>query len=204
MAHSYHLALRDNSENAWNYHKEDKHNTTQQPLIPLDALDSKTESTSQNIEPKIEYNINKLPLAVKEMREKIIKAAKSGHIENLKPLLGSPTDPTQLSIVDDATDPIQFLKKQSGDGEGLETLAILIDLLHSGYVHLDEGSEADIYVWPYFVALPIDTLTNQQLVELFQIMTAGDLEQIKEIGTYAFYRIGITPNGQWRFFITGD
>jgi len=52
--------------------------------------------------------------------------------------------------------------------------------------------------------MPIDKLTKPQLVELFQIMTAGDLEEMKEIGTYSFFRIGITPDGKWRFFITGD
>ena len=83
-------------------------------------------------------------------------------------------------------------------------MAIMIDLLNSGYVHLDEEDNEEIYVWPYFVAMPIDNLSKQQLVELFQIMTAGDLEQMKEIGTYSFFRIGITPDGKWRFFVTGD
>ena len=172
--------------------------------IPLPEAKKSKKTNSDDTPPKVEYDIEKLPAPVKLMRQKIIDAAKSGDVNNLKPLLGTSSDPTQLSVSDTVKDPIAYIKQLSGDGDGLETMAIMIDLLNSGYVHLDEEDNEEIYVWPYFVAMPIDNLSKQQLVELFQIMTAGDLEQMKEIGTYSFFRIGITPDGKWRFFITGD
>ena len=172
--------------------------------IPLPEAKKSKNANSNDTPPKVEYDIEKLPAPVKLMRQKIIDAAKSGDVNNLKPLLGTSSDPTQLSVSDNVKDPIDYIKKLSGDGDGLETMAIMIDLLNSGYVHLDEEDDEEIYVWPYFVAMPIDKLTKPQLVELFQIMTAGDLEEMKEIGTYSFFRIGITPDGKWRFFITGD
>lgn len=172
--------------------------------IPLPEKNIKqTEKTTDTL-PSIEYDIEKLPAPVKMMRQKIIDAAKTGDVNNLKPLLGTSGAPTQLSVSDNVKDPITYLKQLSGDGDGLEIMAIMIDLLNSGYAHLDQGDEEEIYIWPYFVALPIDKLSKPQLVELFQIMTAGDLEEMKEIGTYSFFRIGITPDGTWRFFITGD
>lgn len=172
--------------------------------IPLPEKNIKqTEKTTDTL-PSIEYDIEKLPAPVKMMRQKIIDAAKTGDVNNLKPLLGTSGDPTQLSVSDNVKDPITYLKQLSGDGDGLEIMAIMIDLLNSGYAHLDQGDDEEIYIWPYFVALPIDKLSKPQLVELFQIMTAGDLEEMKEIGTYSFFRIGITPDGTWRFFITGD
>lgn len=172
--------------------------------IPLPEPGKKLTQKNTETKPEIQYDVEKLPLPVKMMRQKILEAAKSGDINNLKPLLGTSNDPTQLSVSDNISDPIAYLKQLSGDGNGLETMAILIDLLNSGFVHLDEGDDGEIYVWPYFVAVPLETLTNRQLVELFQIMTAGDFEEMKEIGTYSFFRIGITPDGRWRFFITGD
>ena len=172
--------------------------------IPLPEAKKSKAVKSTDTPPKVEYDIEKLPAPVKLMRQKIIDAAKSGDVNNLKPLLGTSSDPTQLSVSDNVKDPIAYIKQLSGDGDGLETMAIMIDLLNSGYVHLDEEDDEEIYVWPYFVALPIDKLSKPQLVELFQIMTAGDLEEMKEIGTYSFFRIGITPDGTWRFFVTGD
>ncbi|MHC5306781.1 hypothetical protein [Bartonella sp. LJL80] len=207
VAGPYQTALTDFSGSGWQ--DSDKNNSGDDdsnpiPLPGMDAGSAVPTDQANTPPPAIEYDIDKLPAPVKLMRQKIIDAAKTGDVNNLKNLFGNSAEPTQLSVGDDVKDPIAFIKQQSGDGQGLETLAILIDLFNSGYVHLDEGENEEIYVWPYFVAIPVEHLTNPQLVQLFQIMTAGDLEQMKEIGTYAFYRIGITPDGKWRFFVTGD
>ena len=34
--------------------------------------------------------------------------------------------------------------------------------------------------------------------------TGGDYEDMKNFGAYIFYRAGITPDGRWRFFVSGD
>ncbi|UXM93866.1 hypothetical protein N5853_06900 [Bartonella sp. HY329] len=154
--------------------------------------------------PVVLYDQTALPAIVGDMRLKIINAAKTGEIEALRPLLGTGDNETQLRLTDEGGDPIEFLKEISGDGEGLEILSIIIDLLNSGYVHLDQGTDQEIYVWPYLFAYPIDKLTKAQMVETFQIMTAGDFEAMKDIGAYSFFRIGITPDGKWQFFVSGD
>jgi hypothetical protein len=61
-----------------------------------------------------------------------------------------------------------------------------------------------MYVWPYFARYPLDKLNGPQMVELFKILTAGDYEDMKAYGTYLFYRVGITPTGVWKYFISGD
>ena len=76
-------------------------------------------------------------------------------------------------------------------------------MLSAGYVHMDAGTPNDMYVWPYFFAVPLDRLTAPQRVELFKIVTAGDYEDMKTYGTYIFYRVGITPDGRWSFFVAG-
>ena len=47
-------------------------------------------------------------------------------------------------------------------------------------------------------------LTAPQRVELFKIVKAGDFDDMKTYGTYIFYRVGITPDGRWSFFVAGD
>jgi len=152
----------------------------------------------------VHYDVAALPQLVFQTRQRILAAARSGEIENLRPLLKSFAGETQISPNEKQGDPIRFLTEISGDGEGVEILAILLGLLQSGYVIMNEGHQDEMYVWPYFVALPLGDLSKAQMVEAYQIMTAGDFEVMQEIGTYTFFRLGIAPNGHWHFFLSGD
>jgi hypothetical protein len=154
--------------------------------------------------PEIVYNLDRLPEPVRRMHDLIVEAAKSGDIEKLRPLIGLGGDMTQLSFGDIEGDPIAFLKGLSGDPEGQEILAIMEEVLNAGFVHLEAGTPNEIYVWPYFFGIPLDKLDPRQKVELFKIVTAGDLEDMKQFGTYIFYRVGITPEGRFAFFVAGE
>jgi hypothetical protein len=166
----------------------------------------------------VERDLSTLPVAVQALHSLLIEAARTGDVEKLRPLLGSGGMPTQLSFGEIDTDPIDYLKASSGDEAGAEILAILIDILDTGFVTMNAASDADvegenadqsasndaIYVWPYFVARPLETLTPPEKVELFRLVTAGDYEDMKAFGAYNFYRLGITPDGRWAFFVSGD
>ena len=154
--------------------------------------------------PAIQRDLSVLPGPVKRMRELIIEACQSGDIEKLRPLIGTGEDITNLSFGGMDSDPIEFLRATSGDSEGHEILAILLEVLEAGYVHLDAGKEEELYVWPYFFAVPLDKLSPPEKVELFKLVTAGDLEDMQSFGAYIFYRVGITPEGRWSFFVAGD
>lgn len=154
--------------------------------------------------PEIGRDLQALPESVRAMRQKLIDAARSGDIERLRPLLSPETMPTRLSLSDYNDDPIGFLKSLSGDDDGREILAIMVDLLETGYVHIKTGTPEETYVWPYFYGFPLDRLTPSQQVEMFQIVTAGDFEDMKKAGGYIFYSIGIAPDGSWRFFSTDE
>jgi len=154
--------------------------------------------------PAIQRDFSKLPKPVAQMRKLIMDAARSGKIEDLRQLIGSGADITMLSLGGIDGDPIEFVKSLSGDNQGHEILAILLEVLEAGYVHLDAGTDHELYVWPYFFAWPLDKLTAIQKVELFRIVTAGDFEDMQSFGAYIFYRVGITPQGRWRFFVAGD
>jgi hypothetical protein len=142
-----------------------------------------------------------LPAPVARTRERILAAARSGELQQLAALM-SETAPT--FSFSDHKDPIALWKATYPDSDGTEALSILITILETGFVRLDAGTEREIFVWPYFVRMPLDALSPPQKVELFRIMTGADYKDMLAFGAYAFYRLGITADGTWQFFVTGD
>ncbi|HVK91457.1 MAG TPA: hypothetical protein VM468_08660 [Mycoplana sp.] len=181
------------------------------PLIRKDAAGQQatepdTDKTVSEPEAPVEviYDISKAPAPVRRMRELIVEAAASGDIERLRPLLGKGPTQTQVSVVEGDGDPVTTLKGLSGDSDGIEILAILLDVLATGFVRVDAGTPNEAYVWPYFAEKSLDALSPPEKVELLRIVTAGDFADMQEFGGYNFYRVGIAPDGQWKFFVAGD
>ncbi len=146
-----------------------------------------------------------LPEPVRRMRQLIMDAALTGDIEKMRPLLGKGDTATQVSSYEeDPADPVATLKGMSGDQQGAEVLAIMLDLLSTGTALVDKGTDEAVYIWPYVAMKPIDSLTKPEVVDLLRIVTAGDMAEMQEVGGYNFYRLGIAPDGQWKFFLTGD
>jgi hypothetical protein len=154
--------------------------------------------------PQVLQDLNALPAPVRRLRDQLVAAAKSGDIERLRPIFEANETPPIITLGDRPKDPIAFWKEASGDREGREILAILLDILDAGYVHTDAGTPRELYVWPYFYRYPIDKLTPGQIVELLRIVTGPDFNQMKEDGGYAFFRLGIGPDGTWHFFVAGE
>lgn len=182
------------------------------PSIPLpDPLvnkpvqpDPDAEAADERTTPaEVLTDISKIPEPVRRMRQLIVEAAASGDVERLRPLFGKGETATQVGDGSDE-DPITAIKELSGDGEGLETMAIMLDVLSTGFVRLEPGTPDELYVWPYFVARPLDQLSPPEKVDLLRLMTAGDFANMQEFGSYNFYRIGISPDGQWKFLAGGD
>jgi hypothetical protein len=153
--------------------------------------------------PTVEYDASKLPTPVARLREQIIAAATTGDPEALRTIVDANGEPP-LFGPSDTGDPIGYLKLQSGDEGGREILAILIEVLDAGYVHVDVGTPDEMYIWPYFARYPIDKLTPPQLVELFKLVFAGDYEEMISYGQYTYFRAGISPDGTWKYFLTDD
>jgi hypothetical protein len=146
---------------------------------------------------------NLLPEPARKLREDIIAAAKSGNVEALGPIFARQKQVPQLTF-DEVKDPVAFLRDTSNDGEGRETLAIIEELLDAPYAVYNEGSENEVFVWPYFVATDLELLTPEQLVELYRIVSHQDLEEMQAFGGWFFYRISISAKGEWLAFVAGD
>ena len=172
------------------------------PLVNSGAAGS-APKTDDGKSVEIIYDVSKVPEPVRQMREKIVEAAASGDIERLRPLLTGAM-PTQVTIGETTDDPVRSLKELSGDSDGIEILAILLDVLQTGFAHVGKGTPDEMYVWPYFTEKTLANLTAPEKVELLRIVTAGDYSDMLEFGGYNFYRVGITPKGDWKFFVAGD
>ncbi len=153
--------------------------------------------------PEVHYGEADLPEPVRKTRAAILEAARTGDIEALRAVLETSEMPPVLAR-GDVGDPITFLKESSGDPEGREILAILIDLLEAGWVRLNPGEPGEMYVWPYFAAMPIDRLTPQQLVELYRILTAADVDEMRAYDAWLFFKIGIGADGSWHYFMVDE
>lgn len=149
-------------------------------------------------------DIADLPAPVRKMRERLVEAAASGDLSRLRELMGSGTGQTQVTTGDPPEDPVAAIRDMSGDPDGYEILATVLNIVTTGFVRLNPGTPDEVYVWPYFVARPLADLTPPEKVELMRIVTAGDYADMQEFDGYNFYRIGIAPNGQWRFFLSDD
>lgn len=144
-----------------------------------------------------------LPDAVQATRQRILDAARTGGVEELVPVIEMNEMPPSFSF-GGSDDPVEMWKDASGDGEGREILAILVELLEGGYAHVDPGGAQEMYVWPYFHALPVEGLTPEQEVDLYQLVSPEEFQQMKDFGAYTHYRIGIGPDGTWHYFVAGD
>jgi hypothetical protein len=152
---------------------------------------------------EIVTDLSRLPVKVARTRERILEAAQSGDLQKLLTVMQSSETLPVFSFSDDK-DPVAYWKANYPDSDGIEVLSILTTVLQTGFVHVDVGTPQEMYLWPYFARVALKTLTPEQKVELFRIITGTDFKDMVDFGAYNFYRLGISPDGTWQFFVAGD
>ncbi len=88
-------------------------------------------------------------------------------------------------------------------GEG--KLEVLVALFDTPFAVQEFEGEPTLYVWP--AAFSYDSweeIPAEDLAQLTEIFGEEEMELIAGFGSYAGWRIGITEDGDWRFFIAGD
>lgn len=147
-------------------------------------------------------DLTKLPEGVRAKLLEVHAIANAGDINLLTPILQA--DQTTVSF-GGPDDPTAYLKEQSADGEGLETLAILADLLEAPFAALDGGDGDPVYVWPYLAVYEsLSELTPGERVDAYQIMGHAAFEEMKGLDAWYFWRVYIGANGQLQAFVAGD
>ena len=173
------------------------------PSFAQNKVKSETirEPKQKSVPVELLRDFSKLPEPVRKRREEILIAARSGDLAKVAAIVSA--NQTTISFGGE-TDAVAFWKKTFKDSDGLEVLATLIEVLEMPLVHLDKGNAQEMFVWPYFHAMALEKLTPAQRVELFRLITAHDFREMREFGSYNFFRAGIAPDGRWMFFVAGD
>ena len=148
---------------------------------------------------KVLYDFNALPNPVKRILQQIADAAQSGDIEKMRPVFES-NELKPMVTTAYVDDPIAFWRKASADGTGRDVLAAMLNVITSGFVRKGQGKE-EIFVWPYFAETDLAKLTPAQEVELYRIVPPAQALAMKKAGKYTYYRLGISPNGVWQYFL---
>jgi hypothetical protein len=140
-----------------------------------------------------------LPPAVQRMRAAILTAAMSGDVEALRvPIEMNEIPP--IFAKETGGDPISHLKSSSGDGEGREIMAILVEILRTGCIRKKAQTGEEMFVWPYFAEVSLKELTPGQQVELFTLVPVARAKDMIASGQYDHFRLGIAADGTWHFF----
>lgn len=152
----------------------------------------------------VSRDLSQLPAPVAEKREALIAAALTGDIEQLRPIVEAQASPPTVSYggPDDAVD---YLKEQSADGDGIEALAILLDLLEAPYAIFDAGSDTPSYVWPYLAVVEdLSALTPAEEVDAYRILSHDQFSELVELEAWYYWRVYIGKDGEWQAFVAGD
>lgn len=145
-------------------------------------------------------DVSTLPPQVARMRGAILSAAATGEVENLRVPIDMNELPPMLAA-EKIKDPMAYWREISGDGQGREVMAILIQLFRTGFARKGAGTENELYVWPYFAEMPLNALTPAQEVELLTIVPPARMKEMREKGTYDHFRIAIAKDGTWHSFM---
>ncbi|MCC6948178.1 MAG: hypothetical protein IT539_10475 [Bradyrhizobiaceae bacterium] len=173
---------------------------------PAATKDAKSDQAAgqERALPEVMRDLSRLPEKVRQMRERILEAARSGDLNKVVTVMQTNEMMPVFSFGSGGSDPVEYWKSNYPDSEGIEVLGILVDILETPFVHLDKDTPQEMYVWPYFYGIPLNQLTPEQKVELFRLVTGSDWREMQEFGAYIFFRVGISPSGVWHFFVAGD
>ncbi len=141
---------------------------------------------------------------VARMRELIVEAAASGDIERLPPPVGKGPTQTQVTATPAKTTRLPHSKSFRRPGRH-RNLAILLDVHVDGLRLRTRVLPRRPMSGPYFAEKPLSSLTAPEKVDLFRLLTAGDFRRDGRVRHLTIsYRVGITPDGKWKFFVAGD
>lgn len=147
-------------------------------------------------------DVSLLPEPVRAKRAELLAIAKTGDISALTPILDG--DQTLVSF-GEPEDRTASLVEMSADGEGVEILAILADILETPFAAMDGGNGEPVYVWPSLAAFEsLAELTPDQQVSAYQIMGYERFEEMKGLDAWYHWRAFIGPDGKLQVFVAGD
>jgi hypothetical protein len=139
-----------------------------------------------------------LPGPVAETRQAIAAAAIACDFPRLQYLAG---DDLVTSFGGGGFEHLVELE-EAGDEEPMR---LLVELLGLPFADQDYVGLPRHFYWPSaFVYDSWEEIPDPDLEALLTVYTREELDQIATFGSYAGWRVGITEDGDWRFFVAGD
>ena len=135
-----------------------------------------------------------LPAAVAETRRRIFEAAIACDYDALQAVAldGEPGFTYSYGGETSAADFWRGAEERDG-----RPLAILVQILAMPHTR----NEAGFYAWP---AAYSEHPTVEAWNDLEAVYSRDEINAWREFGSYLGYRVGITPAGEWQFFVAGD
>jgi hypothetical protein len=154
--------------------------------------------------PIIEQDFDKLPPAVAKMRTRILEAAVTGDIEAMRiPIEVNELPPMFMRDAKPPGDALARLKSLSADPEGRQILARLVNVLSHGFALLERGKPGEMFLFPYFAAVPPGQWSTQDWHAVWRIATPEAVRASVAAGTYQGDRLAIGKDGTWHYFLSG-
>jgi len=163
---------------------------------PYDIL--RETCSAARLEPKDPDPQGDLPAPVAAMREELLGLASVCNYDDLAAI--ATQDTTNISF-GDTTDPASFWRSlEANGGTPMADLESVLQLT-PGTIDAADGT---IYVWPGVFAMDWSNVTSQQRQELVDIFGQDAVDGWDAFGSYIGYRVGITADGHWAYFVAGD
>lgn len=153
--------------------------------------------------PEIIADLTRLDPRIQRTRERLLEAARTGDLARLA-IVFQMSETTPVFTRGSERDPVAFWRQASGDGEGAEILAILIDILEMPAAVVNRGGPQEMTVFPYLAQRPLAALTREETIDLYRLMTAQDVRDMRAIGAWVFWRLGIGRDGTIHYFLAGE
>jgi hypothetical protein len=154
-------------------------------------------SASNSPEPQPQQG---LPGPVAATRQAIAEAARACDYRRLADLAAAGNNEFSFTF-GAAQDPAEYWRQAEAGNQ--QPLRFLVELLARPY--RADLRQAPVYVWPSAFGFPtwaeVPEADRQALKPLYG---DDDLSGFQAFGSYIGYRVGISPDGEWLFFIAGD
>lgn len=162
----------------------------EEALASCSAEDLDTELTEQP----------ELPEAVAATRTAIAEAAVRCDYEALAELTGEEFT-FSFGVNEDPAG--HWRRREVGGQDGQEPLRYLVELLDRPFAVID--AKETFYTWPSAFAYDHwEEVPEAEREALKPLYDEESFENFAEFGGYIGYRIGITDDGTWRYFVAGD
>lgn len=151
----------------------------------------------------ISADLTQLPKRAQATHKAMLAAARAGDIAALQAIIDGQSGPIQLGF-GGAETAEEFATTNSQVGDGLDTLADLVDILELPYEAMEDGEGSTFYIWPYLAGADLTSLSRADTVAAYQIIDPGSLPDFIEYGGWVAMRTIIDANGDWSAWVLGD